>query len=941
MNIRIVTLVIAILCLFGGLASRAGAANDAALFATSFGDDIDANYDEWPDRWQRTTGLLYPHYSKIGITSAADTDDGRCLQIELDGGGAQLSSPPIGILAKFGYELRLKVKTEDLHHTRVTIAVDLLNRDGERLQFQSSPPMGDTDGWVEVLIGPFRPQSDAIDRAIIRIDAPRGKRGDLKGRVQIDEITLERLPSMTVTTGRVCNVYDNLDEVEVHCALSGIRDQNPEIRFQLLDATSQKIEGKSFEERIEGELIVEDKFSADDIVGAIGNRTNGYEGSTVWRPKIDEYGFYKIRVEMLKENTAGSTLEQTDYDRQLQEQVITLAVLPPLPRPAQGEFGWTLPVADQPLSFESLAELLPRVGVHWAKMPVWYAADDPARGEEFVRFAERASASQIEVVGIIDDPTIEGYKFRDPSAPSDVANLLLADPSYWRPHLDHVMMRLSLRLRWWQLGNDLDTSFYGYPNLPEKLLAIRQSLYRFGQDVKLGLGWRWPAEEDRDPWSPPESNPSWEFEQMSASSALTGAKLEAQMAAAARTPASRWVLVGPHAVTPLDAADSQSPETEALRHQDRIRAFVRQMVAAKIHGADGIFVANPFTGPKGVMSTDGTPGELLLPWRTTAHLLSGSHYLGDLQLPGGSTNHVFEQSNGKLVMIVWNDSETTEQLYLGESVDQLDVWGKRQHLERVDGQRVALQVGRLPSFVLGMSSAVTRWRMAITFDEDRIPSVFSRAHENGVRGVNYFSQGVSGQFSIYVPEKSGEESRSSNGNERWEILPSEGELTIGSRQPFDLPIQIALDEATYGVQPVRIDFRIDADRQYQFSVWRRLRVGLGDVSFSVTTHLDELGQLIVEQSMTNIGSRPSDFKCLLYAPPRRRKRTQVVMLGPEGNTKIYQYPNGEELIGQVLKLRAEEMAGNRVLIHRFTAERGNAAELSTEASSATTELPGQ
>jgi hypothetical protein len=57
---------------------------------------------------------------------------------------------------------------------------------------------------------------------------------------------------------------------------------------------------------------------------------------------------------------------------------------------------------------------------------------------------------------------------------------------------------------------------------------------------------------------------------------------------------------------------------------------------------------------------------------------------------------------------------------------------------------------------------------------------------------------------------------------------------------------------------------------------------------------------------------------------RRRKQGQVVMLGPEENVKIYQYPNGEELLGKVLKLRAEEINGHRVLIHRFKAEAGTA-----------------
>ncbi len=918
-------ILLAMLSLIAVVCPCAKATNGTALFATSFGDAADTNYDHWPDRWQRATGPKFPPYTNVAIVSDKDASEGRCLRIDLDGGGARLTSPSIGILAKFGYELKIRLDTEKLHHSRVTFSVELFDPTGKRLQVETSKPIANTNGWKEVAIGPFRPRFPEIDRAVLCIEVPRGKRGDLQGRIRIDAVTLERLPSMTVTTGRPCNIYDHLDEVEVLCSLSGIRDQNPEIRFRLLDATSQQIVGQESSKRVDGRLIVEDKIRADDIVGVIGNHPDGYEGSTLWKPKIEEYGFYKIQVEMLRAQDSSHPTEETDYDRQLQAQVITLAVLPPLSRPLQGEFGWTLPVADRPLSFESLVDLLPRVGIHWVKLPVWYPADEPERGEQFVRFAERVSASQIEVVGIIDDPTIEDYASRDPNVPSDVANLLVADSSYWRPHFDHVMTRLSLRLRWWQLGTDRDTSFYGYKDLPRKVLDIRKSLYRFGQDVKLGFGWRWPSKKDRTPWSSPETNPTWDFEQMSSMPVLTARELETNMANTLPTRASRWVLVSPRTSTPDTNTTStmarlSSPEAETHRHQDRIRDFVQQMVSAKIHGANGIFVANPFTGSQGVMNTDGTPGELLLPWRTTASLLSGTRYLGKIQLPGESTNHIFEGVDGQLVMIVWSHEETTEKLYLGESIEQIDVWGNRKKPETTEGHRVALKVGRLPSFVLGLHPAVTQWRMKIAFDHDRIPSIFSRAHENSIRGKNFFGQGVSGQFSIIAPSKSGDQARFAINNDRWKILPEEGELAFGAHQPFELPIRIALDEATYGDQPVRIDFEIDADRQYQFSVWRHLSVGMGDIQLVVSTHLDDRGQLIVKQQMTNQGGRTADFKCLLYAPPRRRKRTQVVMLGPEENVKIYQYPGGEALVGQVLKLRVEELSGNRVLIHRFKAD---------------------
>ena len=918
-----------------GWASEADArkVGHSAIYAIAFDEQSDANYDLWPDYWTRETSPEYPHYTKVEIIDDTTAEDGRSLKVDFDGGGVYLSTPVIPILPKFGYKVYVRAKAEGLERTEARMVIELRNRQQERMQVEYSAPIEADGKWHDVHIESLRPNSEEIDRALIYLDAPRGRRGDLNGKLYIDQIILERLPSMVVKTGRAYNVYNDFKEVQVECTLSGIREQNPEIRFQLLDETSREIKGKSATERLDGKLIIEDSYNADDIVGAIGNRPSGYEGTQYWTPNIENYGFYKIRVEMLRENEADNDGAPDDYDRQLQERVITLAVLPKLPRPARGEFGWTLPLADDPLSFDILVDLLPRVGVHWVKLPVWYPVTDRERGEEIVRFAERTSASDIEVVGILNSPLEDDRQYRDPNAPTDIADILLTDPSFWQPQFEHVMTRLSLRLRWWQLGNDWDTSFYGYSELPKKLLSIRKHLFRFGQDVKLGLGWRWPQVGKEDQWLASHKDPIWEYEQMSSVPPLTADQLNQRMTEIPATDTARWVLVDPTMHSSFDRDEKDLTDNEKiLLHEDHVREFVRQMVAAKIHAADGIFVANPFTGPEGVMNTDGTPGELLLPWRTAASLLGGSHYLGTLVLPGGSTNHVFRNSKGEVLMIAWNDTPTQEHLYLGERIEQIDVWGRRKAIALDEEGKATVEVNRNPSFIIGLHPAVTAWRMAVQFDHDRVPSIFGRPHENMVRGVNHFSQGINGKFTIFVPPRFDELEdddpdedplyQGERRNKQWEVMPREGDLSVGPREAFDVPIHIILDEATYGPQPVRIDFQVEADRLYKFSVWRNLHVGMGDVTIDVNTWLDERGQLIVEQKMSNSNPKPSDFKCLLYAQGRRRKRTQVVMLGPDGNTKIYQYPEGQQLVGNTLRLRAEETSGSRVLIYRFKVEDG-------------------
>ena len=133
----------------------------------------------------------------------------------------------------------------------------------------------------------------------------------------------------------------------VNCELSGIRERDPEIRFQLMDTSSNELHGDSV--HLDGRLIVEDTKKASDIVDGIGNTPAGYEGSTQWRPAIPGYGFYSVNVKMLSSDSSG---KHTDDQREMDSRVIWIAVVPPLPMPAQGDFGWSLPDGDHPLSFQ-------------------------------------------------------------------------------------------------------------------------------------------------------------------------------------------------------------------------------------------------------------------------------------------------------------------------------------------------------------------------------------------------------------------------------------------------------------------------------------------------------------------------------------------------------------------------------------------------------------
>ena len=89
----------------------------------------------------------------------------------------------------------------------------------------------------------------------------------------------------------------------------------------------------------------------------------------------------------------------------------------------------------------------------------------------------------------------------------------------------------------------------------------------------------------------------------------------------------------------------------------------------------------------------------------------------------------------------------------------------------------------------------------------------------------------------------------------------------------------------------------------------------------MTSQLRKDGALIVQQHLTNLSDRPLSFQCILFAPDRRRETRQIIGLDRDRTTLAFVLPDGEQLIGKKLRLRAEEIGGSRVLNYTLQAER--------------------
>ncbi len=851
------------------------------VFHDNFEQASDANYDKWPDGWVRQRGKGYPHYTRIAIVNDTAFRDQHALAISMNGGNAAVFSPTIPADSLHRYVFRGALRTEGLVHDRAFFSLTFFDGDETPLERFESPPVRLPDTWHEVAIGPVA--SDHAQTRYVRIGVHvlRGQKADLHARVLCDDVWLGELPRLDVASNRPLHLYAAGEPIEVICRLSGVGDEPHEITFELVDPENRPLASHR-------ELLIASE-SSDPAEGLAppappaaqptdprmaAQRMGQKSGTVRWSPPIPEPGFYRVRC----------VLDNSSLPVHRPE--LGLAVIVPEAFPP-GEFGWSLPQGERPLPLTKLSALLPHVGIHWLKFPLWFGEQESEKADELVRFIEELSSNDISLVGLLNAPPPEVRQRYGAKRDLSAAELFTPDADPWYASLESVLLRLSMKTRHWQLGADDDKSFAVYRDLDKRIVPIKQKFESVGQRVSLGFAWDWLLE-------PPVSRQhAWQFLAISTSPPLTAHELGQYLDRTADDRVQRWVTLKP---LPRD----EYPVVV------RAKDLVQRMMAAKIHGADAIFASDVFDDQTGLMRPDGSPSELLLPWRTTASLIGGAEYLGSLQLPGGSQNHLFIRGSSA-TLVLWNARPSREVLYLGEQVERRDLWGRRREIQ-TDGNRQTIPADVLPTFVAGVHPAVARWRLATQFTSSRLPSILGRAHRNGIRIENTFPVGVSGQMHVVVPED-------------WLIDSPTIDFNLGSGESLQRPIVITLPyNANSGRHLIRLDFEITADRSYRFSVYRHLQVGMGDVLLDVSTRLRNDGYLVVEQRIINQSNAPVSFACNLFAPGRRRKRTHVLRLGQGQDVQTYLLPNGKELLGKQLWIRADEIGGSRVLSHRFVAE---------------------
>ncbi len=859
--------------------------NSEQVYRCAFDAIDDPNFDGWPRDWTRLKGSAFPHYVKMAIARNEVGPDGTApMRVDLDGGAAAMFSPAIEIEHQSSYVVEVETQASGLRFDEVRCSITWLDAKQNPLGTIESPPATRSEDWQTLRLGPVSSSNSLARFARVGLHVTPVGGQDLRGVIRFDDVWMARLPRIEVFTPRPHNLFTELDQVEVHCRLSGLKQQVSRVRFDLFD-----VQGTTLATATE-DFGRQALITAGDVAPAVEVSRGGTaaDWTAIWRPSLPQHGFYRVSV------TLG------DSEHPVHRRELTLAVVEPQRAAIAGEFGWTLPQGVAPLGPQALAQLLGHAGISWVKLPVWVPeADLP----DLTWFVDRLKLTGIETVGLLGNPPAadrERLQLPPHASAADVftpAPLTTGGPApqvandelavgNWYQTLEPVFVQLALRVRWWQLGDDRDLSFFGYPHLESKVAQIKSALDLTGQDANLGLPWSWILD------APRASKPAWRFLAMSSDPPLTPGELARYLAASAHPQVQRWVSL-------------PAPSRSAATTEQRASDLLRRMVAAKVHGAERVFVPDPFDPERGLLEADGTPAELFLPWRTMALSLAGASYAGSLELPGGSTNHLFLRDEEAL-LVAWNDTPREELVYLGEQPKRLGLWGGSQPIERREGEHV-LSLGPLPTVVVGLQAAVTRLQLALGVEREMMDNVPDVPHRNQLELKSYFQQGASGKLTIHAPDE-------------WRVRPRVLDVNLAAGEAIKRPFDVVLGfDAETGKKPLRLEFDLVADRRYHFSVTRWLKVGSGDVTIELSTRLNEYGDLEVEQRLSNRTDGTVSYNCDLFAPDRRRQRVQIVRQPAGETTKLFRFRDGEELLGQTLRLRAEELGGRHVLNYRIVA----------------------
>ncbi len=918
------------------------------IYSWDFQRDEDQNTDLEPDGWRRLRDRQHPAYVRMQISprdaqrSAAALHEqlllarihhafqlgywdshyipelmppfltalfdqnvlNNCLEIQMDGGAAELVSPSFPMDSRFSYNLAAELSSEALDGHAAWIELHLLDADGVTIELLSTRKVTHTCAWSPVTTGVTPDISHRLRWGRVHLKVEPTSQLLNHGIARFDSISIHRLPRLSLTTDAPHHIVRPGEVFSVNCLAMGLRGERSTVRFTLLDHQHSLID----QQWVQLEAVASDREDVDSTLpqpvyvsrgvphsrvsssklksspGEVDARVQPldhadggiFDGQAVWELNLEQPGLYRVQVALGDQESA-------------QHREILIGVMHQSTPVEAGPFGWSLSSLDGDLQPEAVPAMVSNFGAGWLKFPVWFDAQDVDYSDRLVTMIERLQAGGCECVGVIaQPPATQRGAFGDGEQSLPAINIF-RQTSVWEPLLEPVLTRIGLELDWFQLGADQDTSFSNVQELSMMLSDVRLKMQNYSQELKLAINWPWlDAQADQ------ALNP-WNAVNYTVEPQLTARELLEHVTTAEETKTDTWVSLDPL-------------PSERYSQLDRVRDLTERMIAVKRSGAQAAFVSNPFDPQRGLFGSQQSVGELLIPWTQLVSAIGPAKYIGSIELPNGSYNHSFTSAEGG-VMVIWNDAPTAEQTFLGESVSATDVWGRKvEVIERrgVNGAREQrVLIDRWPVLLRGVDTNVIRWKQNFTMLTANLASKDGVAQMLPLEIENTFEQSANGFVSMVSP------TLLRDVNARMNL-----QLAAGTtRYARELPIVLRPD-ASAGRHELRFDFDVTTDKRYQFSTYRSLTLGMGEFEFIWDMTRKDPTRVALRIELVNHTEKPASFDCKFFPLGQPYQRFQVLDAQPGSTLREMTLSLTQQQSAQVW-IRCEEIGTGRVLNYRL------------------------
>ncbi|WP_442509168.1 hypothetical protein SH528x_000720 [Novipirellula sp. SH528] len=886
----------------------------------NFGRASDMNFDDWPDDWQRRVGRRYPKYVKVAIAakspaaqqqllaidtmvirewprlrkhikslpvlppSLADAMVDRYLNIELDGGLVMVQSPPVKTSHVYQYRFSVKVMTQGLRHDRARAEFVFVDYKGEEVETHLTESITGTTDWTELVLDRIRAPRSATG-VFVRLIVEGAEDGleDIRGEIGFDDISIEPFPQLQLVTDHPMGIHTVGSPVDVAATVLGLPSGATQVLFRLLDVDGHEIDRQLAD--IPNVVATEVASTSASSTSTKPSRPRGME--VHWEKTDLVPGFYRVMASLQGRNLRTLATETT-----------FAVVDPAIGQSNQGSFGWTLLESSRDMPPRELAGWLAQLGINWVKIPSWIEPDDTATADRILEASSRLQDVGIQTIGLLDVPPESQVPLYDIRGRRDVvASQLFRDSRVWQPLLEPVMTRLTLKVKMWQLGGNHDYSFLDRSHLQESIAAIATGLQGYGQPIEVAICWPW-TERDLLP-----AETSWSAVQRSGDPELTADELDEYLRLEEQQGSGRgpqtWVVV-----EPIDQG--------RYDRNTRILDLAKRMATVRKHRVQAAFVSQPRDPERGLLTADGRPEEMLLPWRTTSLMIGNLRQMGSLRLRSKADNIVFAGSDRAVVMM-WAPTEREEVIYFGEQVQVVDIWGRRQplKLETIDGHAAhRIKIGPRPIFVSGADPTLLAFRMSVEVEQEQVDSLLGQTQSVDITFANPTREGLGGTLSIQAPE-------------HWSFNEPEIPWGLQASKSTSLQFNLVLgNSAKVGKYELPLQFEHQTIPPKKFVVYRELTVGPIGLQIETETRLLADNQLRVEVEMTNHSNITQAYDCMLFPKGGRQYQRRFITVKPgETVRREFYWNDAETLIGSTMLLRAGEQDGKRILNYEIPVRR--------------------